>query len=144
MTKRIRTPHPILIAAASVVITSGLISIGHAVDRDLDAAKAEVPSAHHATSSPHDAFAESNARMHRAMSIPATGDVDRDFAKGMMAHHQGAVEMARIELAKGRDPEMRRMAQSVIDSQSREIEHMREWLNSDDHETAPHPHGSRP
>lgn len=140
MTTRTKTPHPILIAAASVVITSGLISIGHAVSREDQTRPSVSAPVHHATGK--DAFAQANAKMHEAMSTPATGDVDRDFATGMIAHHQGAVEMARIELEKGSDPQMRRLAESIIASQNQEIEHMRQWLSSDAGEDAPG-HGPR-
>jgi uncharacterized protein (DUF305 family) len=74
------------------------------------------------------AYRESMARMHRNMDIPLTGDPDRDFAAGMIPHHQGAIEMARIELEHGRDPEMRQMAQEIIAAQEKEIAQLRAFL----------------
>jgi hypothetical protein len=53
---------------------------------------------------------------------------DIAFAKGMLAHHQGAVEMARIQLKYGKDPEMRTLAENVIKSQGPEIQQMQAWL----------------
>ena len=43
-------------------------------------------------------------------------------------HAQGAIDMARIYLRDGKDPEMRRMAEKIIADQVREIAEMRDWL----------------
>lgn len=76
------------------------------------------------------AYREAMARMHKAMDIPYTGDADRDFAAGMIPHHQGAIDMARIELEHGTDPEMRKMAEEVIAAQEQEIARLRAFLAS--------------
>jgi uncharacterized protein (DUF305 family) len=74
------------------------------------------------------AFAEANARMHEGMAIDYTGNADVDFARGMIAHHQGAIDMARVELEFGKDPALRKLAEEVIAAQEGEIRMMREWL----------------
>jgi uncharacterized protein (DUF305 family) len=66
--------------------------------------------------------------MHRAMALAPSGDLDRDFAAGMLAHHEGAVDMARVELRYGRDPALRQLAESIIGAQEQEIAMMRDWL----------------
>jgi len=71
-----------------------------------------------------------NMKMHKEMSIKYSGNPDIDFVKGMMAHHQGAVDMAKVQLEYGKDPEMRRLAENIISSQEVEIKEMKEWLNT--------------
>ncbi len=61
---------------------------------------------------------------------PVTGDPDRDFVSMMMPHHRGAIEMAKVELRYGRDPELRRLARDVVAAQQREIAEMDRWAAS--------------
>src|SRR5690606_1729203 len=74
---------------------------------------------HHATaatdSAAAKAFSEVNKKMHDDMNIELTGDADVDFMRGMIPHHRGAVEMAKIVLEHGKDPEVRKLAEDVIE-----------------------------
>jgi uncharacterized protein (DUF305 family) len=74
------------------------------------------------------AFHGINQKMHAAMSIAFTGNADADFVKGMIPHHQGAVDMAKVVLAFGSDPEIRKLAEAVVRAQEAEIAMMRAWL----------------
>lgn len=74
------------------------------------------------------AYMEANAKMHTDMAIAFTGDADVDFVAGMIPHHQGAVDMARIVLEHGKDPEVRAFAEGVIAAQEAEIAWMKDWL----------------
>jgi uncharacterized protein (DUF305 family) len=62
------------------------------------------------------------------MAAKPTSDPDRDFAAMMIPHHQGAVDMAKVQLIYGRDPVMRRLAQAIIVEQQQEIELMQRFL----------------
>lgn len=64
-------------------------------------------------------------RMMRDMHAPGfSGDADADFLAMMIPHHEGAVEMARLVLQHGRDPQTRRLAEDIIAGQTVEIESM--------------------
>ena len=68
-------------------------------------------------------------KMHAGMaSIKLSGDNDADFVRLMLPHHQAALDMAKAELANGKDPQMRRLAQEIVTDQQSEIELMRLWL----------------
>src|SRR5215471_7891463 len=69
-------------------------------------------------------------QMDYGMCITPSGDADRDFARAMIPHHEGAVEMARLELLHGRDGRLRRLAQGIVVEQSQEIAVLRSILAS--------------
>ena len=85
-----------------------------------------------AASPPGDAFSADMAtamkRMHHGMMRPASGDPDRDFAEMMIVHHEGAIDMAKITIAFGKDAEIRKLAEDVVRAQEGEIAILRNWL----------------
>ncbi|WP_454848333.1 CopM family metallochaperone [Rhizobium binxianense] len=76
------------------------------------------------------AFSEANAKMHKDMAIQYSGDADADFVRSMIPHHQGAIDMAKIELQYGKDPELRKLAENIVKAQEAEIADMKAWLQA--------------
>jgi uncharacterized protein (DUF305 family) len=75
------------------------------------------------------AYRQAMDAMHGAMSsLEYSGDADIDFARGMIPHHQAAIDMAKAVLEHGKDPEIRKLAQAVVAAQEAEIKQLKEWL----------------
>lgn len=73
-------------------------------------------------------LAENDAAMTKmmdGMAAKPTGDIDRDFVAMMAPHHQGAIDMAMIELRYGKNEQLRRIAQEIIVDQLQEIAAMK-------------------
>jgi uncharacterized protein (DUF305 family) len=89
-------------------------------------------SAHAEETASTKAYALSMSTMMDGMMIDPSGRPDLDFAKGMIPHHQGAIDMAKVELEFGKDPEIKKMAEAVVAAQTSEIDLMTKWLSSTD------------
>jgi uncharacterized protein (DUF305 family) len=74
------------------------------------------------------AYKASHDKMMKGMEVPLTGNADVDFVRNMIPHHQGAVDMAEVELAHGKDPALKKMARKIIADQKKEIAQMEAWL----------------
>lgn len=59
-----------------------------------------------------------------------TGNIDKDFAMMMKSHHQAAVDMSEVELESGKDDELKKMAQKIIDSQKSEINELQSFIDN--------------
>jgi uncharacterized protein (DUF305 family) len=70
-------------------------------------------------------IADVNEHMHEGMAVASTGDMNRDFVRMMIPHHQGAIDMALVLLKHEPDERLRRLAQSIVVEQQQEIIYMR-------------------
>ena len=78
-------------------------------------------------------------KMMAAMEARPTGDIDRDFVAMMTPHHQGAIDMAVIELRYGKNETLRRLAQEIIVDQMQEIDAMKLAIGDKVSASAPAP-----
>lgn len=73
------------------------------------------------------AFMDVNHRMMTDMGMVMSGDPDKDFVAMMIPHHQGAIDMAKVELQYGKDSKLRAMAEAIVKAQEEEIAEMKAW-----------------
>jgi uncharacterized protein (DUF305 family) len=79
----------------------------------------------------HKAYMDAMMKMHPAMMQGISAkDPDVAFACGMIAHHQGAIDMSKVELKYGKDEDAKKKAQMIIDAQTKEIEEFTQWLSA--------------
>jgi uncharacterized protein (DUF305 family) len=70
-----------------------------------------------------------------------TGDAfDEAFLSGMIAHHQGAIDMAKLVQANAKHDELKAMANDILSAQSKEIDQMQTWQTEWGYKTTPQSH----
>lgn len=84
------------------------------------------------------AFKQDMDKMHRDMNIAYTGNADLDFVCGMIPHHQGAIDMAAVEIHEGGKPDMLVLAQNIILAQQSDIAYMKRWLKRNNYTCSTH------
>jgi uncharacterized protein (DUF305 family) len=73
------------------------------------------------------ACAQAKLRMHQGMAFEFSGNADQDFLHGMIAHHQGGIDLAKVALEHGQDPRVRKLARRIIAAQEKELAQMKAW-----------------
>lgn len=76
-------------------------------------------------------FRSASDRIHDAMVRDFTGDPDVDFVMAMIPHYEGSVEMARIALEYGKDPQIRQLAEHIANDHRVELDAMLQWIETD-------------
>lgn len=77
------------------------------------------------------ALLAANARVHDAVSIVPTGDLDVDFVMSMIAHHRGSLELAQVALKYSEDPRIRDLAAQTVEISEGQLDAMLEWIETD-------------
>src|ERR1700739_1796760 len=112
------------------------------------AQESHAPSQPSAMSADESAFLKENdaamTKMMNGMAAKPTGDIDRDFVAMMTPHHQGAIDMAVIELRYGKNEQLRRIAQEIVVDQTQEIAAINLALAEPVTDTAPAPTHQQP
>lgn len=119
-----------LAAAAALGCAPVVAHAQHAVPMPSSSAEAQSAPAgsQGATGDSTAGFKSADEHMMKTMQASTyTGNADEDFVSHMIAHHQGAVDMAEVELKYGKDPQLKRLAKGIISSQKKEIAFMKQW-----------------
>ena len=67
--------------------------------------------------------------MDKMKTMPMTGHADQDFAMMMIEHHKGAIDMAKLEIAHGKDANLKKMSIDIIKKQEKEIKDMKAFVD---------------
>ena len=117
-----------MLIAAALVMPALLLSAQSAGAEDMNNIKGMDMTMKPATTPADKAFATSMKTMMNGMHVKPTGKPDKDFVVMMIPHHQGAIDMAKVELQYGSDAELRQLATDIVAAQEKEIAQMKAWL----------------
>lgn len=120
---------PLLLAGCALLLMGGGARADDHMNMDHSMMQKESDKASVSDNGMKSVYDDAMMKMHENMAkVTPTGDADTDFVTGMIPHHQGAIDMAKIEVEKGKDPEIKKLAQDIIKAQEKEIEFMNKWL----------------
>jgi uncharacterized protein (DUF305 family) len=102
--------------------SAALVAVLAACGQPATTTNPSVPSASNAAAS-----ADHGGHGGMASNTPADAPFDALFIDGMIPHHEGAVTMAQEALQNAERPEVKQLAQQIIDAQEREVEQMQAW-----------------
>ncbi len=119
--------------ALALVASAGVLPQAYAGEQPCHKTMHAGHAGHHGSAGADDSAStkdlkKANDIMHKDMDIVYTNDADVDFLRGMIAHHQGAVEMANVQLKYGKDAQVKRLSQDIIRAQNIEIKWMKSRL----------------
>ena len=119
-----------ILIGVAVIVVLGTIAYTQLTKDGLDSMSGMDHTAMPASDAPPStkAFEIAMATMMRDMALPYTGNADVDFMKGMIPHHQGAIDMAKVALQFAKDPEVLKLANDVVTAQDAEIAFIKDWL----------------
>ncbi|PWF48448.1 DUF305 domain-containing protein [Massilia glaciei] len=80
------------------------------------------------TAPAHDMMSAMTKMQTEMATMKMSGDIDHDFAMMMVSHHQGAIDMAKVELARGKNKQLKQMAGKMIADQTKEISKLNKWM----------------
>ena len=127
----LKMPHPLqalsLTPLAALWIASGA-ALAQPAPAMAPAASMPMGQMHKGAAGPHDMKASMMMGMDGMQKMTMSGDTDKDFAMMMKMHHQQALNMAEMEIANGKSPEMKTMAKQIIVAQKKEIAQLDKWL----------------
>lgn len=115
---------------ASLTALSGMSTSAHAQTTPASKPSASMPMGdmHKGAAGAKDMKGSMMMGMEEMQKMPMSGDTDKDFALMMKIHHQQALNMAEMELANGKSPDMKAMAKQIIVAQKKEIAQFDKWL----------------
>lgn len=119
--------HLVLASVASVFVAGSALAMQHAPTTGMDM-RMMAPSPGDTASTK--GYKSAMMKMMQAMPAKFTGDADLDFMSQMRAHHQGAIDMAKVVLANGKDPAVKKLARDIVAAQEKEIVTIDAWLKA--------------
>lgn len=99
---------------------------------------------HRAASGSTDLQAAAMRHVRALERLEPSGNADHDFARLLQAQQRHALEMARIQLQHGKDPELRRLAQQLLDEQGPRLRSLEQWQREHPEPAAPGQRPARP